>query len=118
MPIRIDTTRQTLADAYGHIGSFLGLATADPGTTATPASEPPSGGSHTYKRVATTWSAAGGGMETGTSCNIPADDGTYTFAILCSGPTGTDTMVDNCAIVITTLNSPGQIVLTPIYTQS
>jgi hypothetical protein len=121
MPIRIDTTRQTLADAYGHIGSFFGLATADPGTTATPASEPPSGGSYTYKRVATTWSAgmAGGGVETGTNCNIPADDGTYTFAILCSGPDpGQPNMVDNCAIVSTTLNNPGQIVLTPLYTQS
>jgi hypothetical protein len=115
MPIRIDSTRQTLADAYGHIGTFFGLATADPGTTATPANEP-SGGS--YQRVATTWSASGGGVETGTNCNVPADDGTYTFAILCAGPTGTPTMVDNCGIVSTTLNNPGQIVLTPLYTQS
>jgi hypothetical protein len=120
MPIRIDTTRQTLADQYGMIGSYLGLATADPGTTATPASEPPSGGSHTYARVQTTWSqgSAGGGVETGSICHVPADDGTYTFAILCSGPTGTPTMVDNCAIVSTTLNNPGQILLTPLYVQS
>jgi len=114
MAIRIDTTRQALADAYGGLGKFLGLATADPGAAPAPANEA-SGGS--YARVATTWSAKVGGWEQGTACTVTADAGTYTFAILCSAATG-DTMIDNCEIDKTILSTAGQIVLTPAYVQT
>jgi hypothetical protein len=114
MPIRIDTTRQTLADTYVTLGTFFGLATADPGTTAAPNHEASGGG---YARVATTWSSGTGGVRPGSPCTINADTGTYNFAILCAQATG-DNMVDNCQIVPTILSSAGQIVLTPTYTQS
>lgn len=116
MAIRVDTTRQALADAYGGLGEYLGLATADPGTTATPASgSEASGGS--YARVATNWHSEVGGWEQGSPCNINANPGTYTFAILCSAATG-DNMIDNCLIDRTILSGPGQIVLTPTYVQT
>jgi hypothetical protein len=114
MAIRIDTTRQNLADRYASLGNFLGLATADPGEMAAPAHEA-SGGS--YARVATTWSSEIGGWEKGATCTINANAGTYTFAILCSAATG-DNMIDNCSIDSTILSSAGQIVLTPAYVQT
>ena len=114
MAISVDATRQKLADTYASLGKFFGLATADPGTTATPGNEA-SGGS--YARVATTWSPNGGGSETGSSCTINANPATYTYAILCSAASGNN-MIDNCSIDSTTLSTPGQIVLTPIYQQS
>jgi hypothetical protein len=114
MAISVDTTRQLLADAYVQLGTFLGLATDDPGTTATPAHEA-SGGM--YVRVATTWSAGSGGTETGSKCTINADIGTYTYAILCSMASGHN-MIDNSGLDATTLSAPGQIVLSPIYEQS
>jgi hypothetical protein len=114
MAIRVDTTRQKVADSYAALGNFLGLATADPGTTNSPANEA-SGGS--YARVATTWGSEIGGWEQGSACTISANAGTYTFAILCSAATG-DNMIDNCIIDTTTLNTAGQIVLTPTYVQT
>jgi hypothetical protein len=114
MAIRIDTTRQDLANAYGSLGNFLGLATADPGDTKAPANEA-SGGS--YARIATTWSAEVGGWEQGTACTLSVNPGTYTHAILCSAATG-DTMIDNCEIDTTILPTAGQIVLTPAYVQT
>jgi hypothetical protein len=113
--VNVDNTKQKLADAYASLGTFFGLATDDPGTTATPAHEASGGG---YARVATTWSAGAGGVERGTNCTISADAGTYPYAILCSAQTGHN-MIDNClAAGTTTLSSPGQIVLTPSYVQS
>jgi hypothetical protein len=112
MAIRIDTTRQNLADAYAMLGAFLGLATADPGHSATP--DPAA----TYTaRVETTWQPSIGGVANGSACTISADAGTYAFAILCSDLTGNN-MIDNCVIAGASLMSPGQIVLTPTYTQS
>lgn len=114
MAIAVATTRQNLADRYGTLGAFFGLATGNPGTSATPASEA-SGGS--YARVATTWSPATGGNINGTACTINANAGTYTHAPLCSAATG-NTMIDWAAIVSTILSAAGQIVLTPSYAQS
>lgn len=114
MAIRVDSTRQALADKYGSLGTFLGLATADPGATAAPANEA-SGGS--YARVATTWSSEVGGWEQGTACTVSVNPGTYTYAILCSAATG-DTMIDNCEIDTTILSTVGQIVLTPAFVQT
>lgn len=114
MAIRIDSTRQNLADAYALLGTFFGLATDDPGTTAAPAHEA-SGGM--YQRVATTWTSATTGVETGSACNVNANPDTYTFVILCKTAT-TATMIDNCAMPTTILNTPGTIVLQPVYTQS
>lgn len=114
MAIAIATSRQALADAYKALGSYLGLATGSPGTTSTPANEA-SGGS--YGRVATTWTSSSGGVVNGSATTINANAATYTYAILCSAATGNN-QVDNCAITSTVLSAPGQIVLTPTYTQS
>ena len=114
MAIRIDTTRQKVADSYAALGNFLGLATADPGDTATPANE---AGGGSYARVATHWSSEIGGWEQGSACTINANAGTYTFAILCSAATGPN-MIDNCGIDTVILSTPGQIVLTPTYVQT
>jgi hypothetical protein len=114
MAIRIDTTRNNLADKYTGQGTFFGLATADPGDSATP--DPAA----TYTaRVATTWSAAVGGVANGSACIISADADTYTYAILCSAASeGEANMIDNCAITSAQLGGPGPIVLTPTYTQT
>ncbi len=114
MAIAVPTTRQNLATQYGTLGTFFGLATANPGSSATPANEA-SGGS--YARVATTWSNGSGGVINGTAVTVNANAGTYTHAILCSAATG-NTMIDWAAIVSTILSAPGQIVLTPTLTIS
>jgi hypothetical protein len=113
MAIRIDSTRQALADKYGSLGNFLGLATADPGTVAAPANDASWG---SYARVATTWSSEIGGWEQGSACTVNVNPGTYSFAILCSAATGAN-MIDNCVIDTTILPTAGQIVLTPAFVQ-
>lgn len=114
MAIAVATTRQTLANAYYAIGSYVGLATGDPGTTATPSNEA-SGGS--YARVATTWSASTGGVANGTAVTINAAAATYTYAFMATSVSGTN-MYDKCTITSTTLSGAGQIIVTPTYTQS
>ena len=114
MAIAVATTRQTLADAYKVIGNYVGLATADPGTTSTPANET-SGGS--YARVATTWTSASGGVVNGSAVTINAPAGTFTFAFLATAATGNN-MFDKCSITSTTLSSAGQIIVTPSITIS
>jgi hypothetical protein len=115
MAIQIATTRQTLADAYKGTGTWFGLATGNPGTSATPANEATGGG---YARVQLTWvSGSGGSLTTSASATISAAAGTYTYAILASAATtGAANMVDNCSITSTTLSAAGQIVLTPTFT--
>lgn len=114
MAIAIATTRQNLADRYGTLGTFFGLATGNPGSTTTPANEASGGG---YTRVATTWSSGAGGVENGTAVTVNANAGTYTFTTLCSAASGAN-QIDNAAITSTVLSAAGQIVLTPTFTQS
>lgn len=114
MAIKVATSRQALADTYKGLGKYFGLSTGDPGTSTAPANET-SGGS--YARVDTTWSSASGGVVNGSAVTINAKAGTYTHTPLCSAATGA-TMIDWAAIVSTILSAPGQIVLTPTYTQS
>ena len=114
MAVSVAATRQSLANHYGTLGTFFGLATGNPGTSATPANET-SGGS--YARVATSWSPGSGGVINGSAVTINAQAGTYTHAPLCSAASGNN-MIDWAAIVSTILSAPGQIVLTPTYTQS
>jgi hypothetical protein len=114
MAIAIATSRQALADAYKVLGTFFGLATASPGTTATPSNEATGGG---YARVATTWTSSTGGVVNGSAVTINAAAGTYTFCLLASAGSGAN-MVDNAAITSTVLSATGQIVLTPSFTQS
>ena len=114
MAIRVDTTRQALADGTVPSANSSGWPPAIP-VRRRPRANEASGGS--YARVATTWSSEVGGWEQGTACTINANAGTYTFAILCSAATGAN-MIDNCVIDTTILSTAGQIVLTPAFVQT
>jgi hypothetical protein len=116
MAIAIAATRTALAATYAAQGTYFGLATASPGTSATPANEASGSG---YARVATTWSAGTAGVQNGTAVTITAGAATYTYCLLASSATtGAANMVDNAAITSTVLSATGQIVLTPTFTQS
>jgi len=114
--IAVTATRNTLATSYGTALSWIGIATGDPGTSATPANEA-TGGSPAYARKQTTWGTAASGAITGSSVTVDLAAGTYSFAILASAATG-NTMGDKVSITSTTLGTQGQLVVTPSYTQS
>jgi hypothetical protein len=109
-------TQNALCTAYTGIGSWLGVATGNPGS-GTSATNEASGGSPAYARQQTTWGSVSGGTVTGTEeiINVPA--GLYTYMIMATASTGA-TMFDNCPINNIPLAGQGQIVLAPNYNQS
>jgi len=117
MAIAVSSTKTSLAASYAALGVYIGLATGAPGSTSTPSSEV-SGGSPSYARVATTWSAGTAGVQNGTAVtiNVPTTT-TVTYALTASAATG-NVMLDNCAVTSTTYNAQGTAVVTPTYTQS
>ncbi|WLP91305.1 hypothetical protein [Gordonia sp. NB41Y] len=111
--MNVTTSKNALVDALAALGAHVGLATASPGTTSTPANEA-TGGS--YARIATTWGAASGGSRAGSAVIINANAGTYTHGFIASAATG-NTMIDNAALSPSiVLNAAGQIVVTPTLT--
>jgi hypothetical protein len=116
--VNVTKTAQALAEDYTNMGSYIGLATGDPGSTATPMNEA-SGGSPAYARQPTNWGAGTGGVYNGTPVTINVKGGglTYNYMILCSGATGNN-MVDNCPIPPQVMTADGPITVTPVYTQS
>src|SRR3954465_2669269 len=116
MPIAVATTRQNLADRYGTLGTYIGLATADPGTTATPTSEA-TGGSPAYARKATTWTSGSGGVINGSAVTIDVPTGTNTHILLASAVSGNN-MIDKADITDVVMSNQGQVVVTPTYTQT
>lgn len=116
--VNVTETAQQLSNDYVALGNYIGLATGNPGSTSAPAHEA-SGGTPAYARVPTTWtpSSPPTGINQGSTVTINVPAGTYTYMILCSGPTGHN-MIDNCPIDPMPLNGDGQIALTPIYQQS
>lgn len=118
MAIAIVGTRNTLATAYAGAGTWIGLATGNPGTTTTPSNEA-TGGSPAYARKQTTWGTAASSAVVGSAVTIDAAAGTYVYAILASAATvATTNQVDNCSITSTVLSAQGQVIVTPTYTQS
>jgi len=118
MAIAIGATRQSLANSYSALGNWIGAATGNPGTSATPVNEV-TGGSPAYARVQTTWSAGSGGVSNGTATTLNSPAATITYVILASAATtGAANMIDNCAITSVVLSGQGQIVVTPTYTQT
>lgn len=118
MPIAVTTTRNTMATYFGTLGSWVGLATSNPGATTTPTGEV-TGGSPAYARKQTTWGAASGGAITGTAVTIDTPAATVTFIILASAATvATTNMIDNAAVTSVVMSGQGQIVVTPTYTQT
>jgi hypothetical protein len=68
-----NATKQSLADAWAALGSYVSLHTAAAGTTG--ANEASGGG---YARVQTTWTAGTTGVDTGSAVNVSCAAGTYT----------------------------------------
>lgn len=109
-------TLNSLAAAYAGYGTYIGLATGAPGTTATPSNEA-TGGSPAYARKQTTWSAGTTGVQNGTAVTIDVAAATYTYMLVASAVSGNN-MTDNASITSVTMGAQGQIVVTPTYTQT
>ena len=116
MAIAVATTRQALADTYKTLGSWIGVATGDPGTTATPANEA-TGGSPAYARKQTTWTSGSGGVVNGSAVTVDVATGTYTHILLASASSGAN-MIDKADVTDVVMSAQGQIVVTPTYTQT
>lgn len=116
MAIAVATSRQALADTYKTLGTWIGIATGDPGTTATPANEA-TGGSPAYARKQTTWTSASGGVVNGTAVTVDVPTGTFTHILLASAASGAN-MVDKADVTDVVMSAQGQIVVTPTYTQT
>jgi hypothetical protein len=115
--VNVTGTAQTLSKDYTDLGSYIGLATDNPGSTSTPMNEA-SGGSPPYARQQTTWTAGSGGVYNGGAVTINVKGGqTYKYMILCSGLTGNN-MIDNCPIPQQVMIADGAITVSPVYTQS
>jgi hypothetical protein len=118
MAIAVTNTKQTMAAYYATLGTWIGAATGNPGSTTTPANEA-SGGSPAYARQQTTWTAGSGGIMNGSAVTLNVAAGTYTYIILASAATtGTSNGIDNCAITSVVMSAQGQLVVTPTYTQT
>lgn len=116
MAIAVTATKNTMATYYGTLGTYIGLATGNPGSTATPSSED-TGGSPAYARIQTTWGSASSGAITGSACTINTPAATITYIILASAVSGAN-MIDNASITSVVMSGQGQIVVTPTYTQT
>lgn len=115
MAIAIGTTRQNLADRYGTLGSWVGTATGNPGTSATPANES-TGGSPAYARKQTTWTSSTGGTINGSAVTIDVPASTVTWMLLASAATtGAANQIDNADVTDTVFSSQGQAVITPTF---
>lgn len=110
-------TKNALAADYVGLGKWIGVASASPGTT-TMASNEISGGTPAYARAATTWSAAGTGVQQGSTVtvNIPTST-TITYGILASAVDG-DNMYDNCPVTTLVFGVQSQMVITPTFSMT
>jgi hypothetical protein len=114
MAIAIATTRQTLANAYAAAGTWIGTATGNPGTAATPTNES-SGGS--YARKQTTWTPSSGGVTNGSAVTIDVPASTITHILLASAATvATTNQIDNADVTDIVFSAAGQAVITPTFT--
>jgi hypothetical protein len=116
--VNVPSTAQTLSDDYVAMGTWIGLATDDPGNSPAPANEVPvvvDG----YMRQQTTWmpDADEAGVYQGSQVTFDVPSGAYPFMILCGDMNG-NTMIDNCKINNVILNTDGKIVVIPTYTQT
>lgn len=112
---RTNATKEAAAAAVTGLGSWISLHTADPSTTG---ANEATGGSPTYARKQTTWSAgASDGVYTGSQVAIDVPAGTYTHVGQWSAASG-GTFIQAVAITSTTLGAQGQILVTPTDTES
>jgi hypothetical protein len=113
MAIAVPATRDTLANAYKALGTWISLHTLDPGQTGVSEA---TGGTPAYARKQTTWGASTAGAVTGTQVAIDAPAGNYPWAGLWSAASG-GTFIDKQALSGASLPVQGQILVTPTYTQ-
>lgn len=111
----VTATQTTMVTDYKTLGNWIGLATGNPGSTASPANEA-TGGSPAYARQATTWVVAGA-TATGSQVTINVPAGTYSYMIMCSGSSGNN-MVDWCPITPQVITAQNTITITPLATAS
>lgn len=114
--VAVAATKDALAAEYASLGDWIGLATGAPGSTATPSNEV-TGGSPAYARKQTTWSAGTTGVQNGTAVTIDSPAATINYVLVASSSSGNN-MIDNAAVTPVTLTAQGQIVVTPLYTQT
>ena len=116
MAIAVTTTKNSLAQYYGSLGAYIGMATSAPGSTATPSGEV-SGGSPAYARKLTTWGGPASGAITGTAVTIDTPAATITYILVGSAASGAN-MIDNASVTSVVMSGQGQVVVTPTYTQT
>jgi hypothetical protein len=101
--------------SYSSLGSWIGIATGNPGSTTSPANEV-TGGSPAYARQETSWVVSGAtAIGTPVTINVPA--GTYTAILLCSASSGNN-MVDWSSITPQVCSAQTTITITPLATAS
>jgi hypothetical protein len=110
--VNVPSTAQSLSDDYAGMGNWIGLATDDPGNTSTPANEVTADG---YTRQQTTWLPDDAGVNQGSPVTFTLPSGAYPFMILCKD---NGDMIDNCKVNNAVLNTDGEIVVIPTYTQT
>jgi len=115
MVIETDTLNN-MATTYKGYGSWVGLATGNPGTSSTPSNEA-TGGSPAYARKNTTWGSASGGVVNGSAVTIDVAAATYTYVLLASASSGNN-HYDNNTITSVVMGAQGQIVVTPTFTMT
>jgi hypothetical protein len=111
----VDSTSDTLVATYVALGSWIGLATGNPGHTNAPANEA-GGGSPVYARQETTWSTSGA-QSIGSPVTLNVGPGTYSFMLFCSGSSGAN-MVDWAPINPQVAAVQTTITITPLATAS
>jgi hypothetical protein len=112
--VNVASTAQSLSNDYVAMGNWIGLATDDPGSMPAPANEVTADG---YSRQQTTWIPDEDGVNQGSPVTFNLPSGAYPYLILCADANG-QSMIDNCKISNVVLNSDGQIVVIPQYTQT
>jgi hypothetical protein len=114
--VAVAATKDSLASHYAGLGTWIGLATGNPGSTATPSNEV-TGGSPAYARKQTTWSAGTTGVQNGTAVTIDSPAATITYVLVASSSSGNN-MIDNATVTSVTLTAQGQVVVTPQFTMT
>lgn len=112
MAIEVGATRQSLADTYTGLGSWLSMHTG--ATSGTGANEA-SGGSPAYARKQTTWGTGSGGVTSGSQVTFDLQAATYNRVGVWSASTA-GSFRDSAAMTSTVLNAQGQILVTPTIT--
>jgi hypothetical protein len=116
MGIATSVQRETLAVAYGAAGGWVSAHTTDPGSTGTGEAL---GGTPTYARKQTAWTADGtDGVNTGSQIAIDVPPGTYPYIGLWSLASG-GVFLDKVAVSTPPVfSTQGQLLVTPTFTQT